>query len=59
MRNGSRSEACSLFTPSEMDAQLRNLKCGKAPGPDDICAEELLHLGPGAKTTQLHLRNLS
>ena len=54
-----RSEACSLFTPQELDTQLRNMKCGKAPGPDDICAEHLHHLGPGAKTALLRLLNLS
>ncbi|KAF0303168.1 RNA-directed DNA polymerase from mobile element jockey [Amphibalanus amphitrite] len=54
-----RTEACSLFTPQELDTQLRNMKCGKAPGPDDICAEHLRHLGPGAKTTLLRLLNLS
>ena len=56
---GARSEACCLFTPQELDAQLLNMKCGKAPGPDDICAEHLRHLGPDAKTTLLRLLNLT
>ena len=38
---------------------MANLKGGKAPGPDDICAEQLQHLGPGAKITLLQLLNLS
>ena len=54
-----RSEACSLFTPQELGTQLRNMKCEKASGPDDICAEYLRHLGPGAKTALLRLLNLS
>ena len=56
---GARSETCCLFTPQELDAQLLNMKCGKAPGPDDICAEHLRHLGPVFKTTLLRLLNLS
>ena len=38
-----------------LDAQLRNLKSMKASGTDDICAEQLQHLGLGAKTTLLQL----
>ena len=35
-----------MFAPQELDVQLRHLKTGKAPGPDDIHAEHLQHLGP-------------
>ena len=59
MCGGARSETCTPFTLAELDAQPRYLKCGKAPGPDDICSEQVLHLGPGARTTLLQLLNLS
>ena len=48
-----------MFVPQELDAQLLNMKTGKAPGPDDICAEHLRHLGPRAKTALLRLINLT
>ena len=35
------------------------MKSGKAPGPDDICAEHLRHLGPVAMEALLRLLNLS
>ena len=53
---GASSKAWSPFPPSELDAQLRNLKSGKAPDQNNICAKQL---GPGAKTTLLQLLNLS
>lgn len=56
---GARSEACSLFTPTELSVQLRKLQCKKTPGPDDICAEHLLHLGPCARAALLRLLNQS
>ena len=36
---------CGSFTPSEFAAALKHLKPGKAPGPDSICPELLLHAG--------------
>ena len=56
---GDRSGACSPFTPQELESQLRNMRNGKAPGPDDICAEQLRHMGPGAKAALLRLMNLT
>ena len=53
-----RSETCSLLVPRELDAQLFNMKTGKAPSPADICAEHLRHLGPRAETALLRLINL-
>ena len=45
--------------PQELESQLCNMKNRKAPGPDDICAEQLRRLGPGAKTVPLRLMNLT
>ena len=38
------------FSPSEFAAALHHLKPGKAPGPDSICPELLIHAGPGLKS---------
>ncbi|KAF0287890.1 RNA-directed DNA polymerase from mobile element jockey [Amphibalanus amphitrite] len=54
---GARSGVCSPFSLQELEAQLPNMKCRKAPGPDDICAEHLRHLGPVAKAALLRLMN--
>ena len=42
-------------TQAEFDTALNDLKDGKAPGPDEITAEMLKHLGPKAR---LRLREL-
>ena len=39
------SDLCSEFTVDEMQQALRTLKSGKAPGPDSIHPEFLMHLG--------------
>ena len=41
---------CGSFTPSEFAAALKHLKPGKAPGPDSICPELLLHAGAALKS---------
>ena len=41
---------CGSFTPSEFAAALKHLKPGKAPGPDSICPELLLHAGASLKS---------
>ena len=38
-------DLCSDFTVDEMQQALRSLKSGKAPGPDSIHPEFLMHLG--------------
>ena len=38
------------FSPREFAASLHHLKPGKAPGPDSICSELLIHAGPGLKS---------
>ena len=37
------------FSSEEFVAALHYLKPGKAPGPDSICPELLIHAGPGLK----------
>ena len=34
------------FSPREFAAALQHLKSGKAPGPDSVCPERLIHAGP-------------
>ena len=41
---------CGSFTPSEIAAAFKHLKSGKAPGPDSICSELLLHPGAALKS---------
>ena len=41
---------CGSFTLSEFAAALKHLKPGKAPGPDSICPELLLHAGAALKS---------
>ena len=41
---------CGSFTPSEFAAALKHLKPGKAPGPDSICPELLLHAEAALKS---------
>ena len=38
-------DLCSDFTIDEMQQSLRSLKSGKAPGPDSIHPEFLMHIG--------------
>ena len=57
--NNSRRECCGPFTMVELEVQLRKMKSGKAPGPDNICAEHLRNLGPIAKELLLRLINQS
>ena len=38
------------FSPREFAVVLHHLKPGKAPGPDSICPELLIHAGPGLKS---------
>ena len=44
---------CSKYlqnvSPREFAAALHHLKPGKAPGPDCVCPELLIHVGPGLK----------
>ena len=56
---GRRSGACQPFSKQELEDQLRKLKNRKAPGPDDVCAEHLKHLGPAAQGALLRLINRS
>ena len=37
------------FSRREFSAALHHLKPGKAPGPDSICSELLIHAGSGLK----------
>ena len=37
------------FSPTEFATALQKLKSGKAPGPDQICPELILHAGPTIK----------
>ena len=41
---------CESFTPSEFADALKHLTPGKAPGPDSICPELLLHAGAALKS---------
>ena len=38
------------FSPKEFTAALQHLKPGKAPGPDSICSELILHTGAALKS---------
>ena len=38
------------FSPREFSAALQHLKPGKAPGPDSICPELIIHAGAGLKS---------
>ena len=43
------SISLEIFSPREFAAALHHLKLGKAPGPDSICPELLIHAGLGLK----------
>ena len=38
------------FSPADFATALQKLKSGKAPGPDQICPELILHAGPTIKS---------
>ena len=57
--SGHKTGDCQPFTRQELDAQLRKLKIRRAPGPDQLCAEQLRHLGPVALDAVLTLINPS
>ena len=40
-----------IFSQREFTAALRHLKQGKAPGPDSICLELIIHAGAASKTS--------
>ena len=44
------SSLTSEFSPAEFADALQKLKPGKAPGPDQICPELILHAGPIIKS---------
>ena len=44
------SSLTSEFSPAEFADVLQKLKPGKAPGPDQICPELILHAGPIIKS---------
>ena len=41
---------CDNFSQREFAAALQHLKPGKAPGPDSICTELILHAGDALKS---------
>ena len=43
----------------ELEAEIRTLKTKKAPGPDGVTNDMILHLGPSAKKAILALFNKS
>ena len=47
------------LTLRELEEALKKMKQKKAPGPDGITNEMLIHLGPGAKRTLLRIYNQS
>ena len=49
----------AMFSMPELDASLDRMATGKACGVDNVYAEHLKHLGPGAKDTLLRLTNSS
>ena len=54
---GHRTDECQAYSKKELEDQLHNIKLKKAPGPDQVCAEHLRHLGPTARRALLHLLN--
>uniref|UniRef100_A0A1I8JA46 RNase H domain-containing protein n=1 Tax=Macrostomum lignano TaxID=282301 RepID=A0A1I8JA46_9PLAT len=47
------------FSHRELDRALHSLPARKAPGPDEICAEHLQHLGAAGRRAVLQLINAS
>ena len=56
---GQKTQACQPFSRHEMTVQIKNLHLRKAPGPDEICTEHLVHQGPVAQEAVLVLINKS
>ena len=54
---GHRTDACQPFMLHELNSQMKKMKPRKAPGPNQVCAEHVQHLGPRARETLLHLIN--
>ncbi len=52
-------DLCAPFTMSELSVVLQNLKKGKAPGIDSICAEMLQNIGSSGEEFLLRLANRS
>lgn len=50
---------CGAFSMEELNCQLQRCQLRKSPGPDELTAEHLRHLGPIARRTLLRLLNLS
>ena len=46
------------FTTKELVEALKSMKAGKAPGPDDIRPEFLLHAGDAATEWLCHTKHL-
>ena len=53
------SEQCKPFNKGELQEAIRQLKSGKAPGPDGITNDMIKHLNDKGHTTLLHLINTS
>ncbi|KAJ8396816.1 hypothetical protein AAFF_G00014150 [Aldrovandia affinis] len=47
---GSSDNISGEFTPEEFATALQHIKPGKAPGPDSICPELILHAAPALKS---------
>ena len=56
---GQKTEVCQPFSEEELTAQLKKMHLRKAPGPDEICTEHLVHLDPKAQEVVLRLINRS
>ncbi|XP_043220268.1 uncharacterized protein LOC122380836 [Amphibalanus amphitrite] len=54
-----RTGCCGAFSMEELVSQLRRCQLRKSPGPDELSAEHLKHLGPIARGALLRLINLS
>ena len=54
-----RTGYCGPFSMEELTRQLQRCQLKKSPGPDELTAEHLKHLGPIARLTFLRLINKS
>ena len=57
--DGARTGCCGEFSMDELTRQLQRCQLRKSPGPDELTAEHLKHLGPIARQTLLRLINKS
>ena len=57
--DGTRTGCCGEFSMEELTRQLQRCQLRKSPGPDELTAEHLKHLGPNARQTLLRLINKS